>query len=101
MTPFVDAARAEARKRVTNRLAGRFSVAELIGWFVAGAVWARDRLAEQEPSDAEVEAVAVAICAGEGAGDLYSWGPSTQERFRETARAALREAARIRKEQER
>ena len=54
--PFTDAARTEAESWIGMDLDDHDN-------FVSGAVWARDHLAAQEPTDAEVEAGANAIIA--------------------------------------
>ena len=100
--PFTDAdladyARAEAETRWPQRRTGHY-VQQLA--FVAGAEWAREHLAAQEPTDAEVEAAARVICEGTEAGDLDAWGPETQRRFRSTARAALSAARAARRDEE-
>ncbi|MDN5659016.1 hypothetical protein [Brevibacterium sandarakinum] len=59
---FTTAARAEGQARITAMLEVSGASADIRAWFPAGfekgAVWARDHLAQQEPTDAEVEAAA-------------------------------------------
>ena len=50
---FTEAARAEAAERFPFSEGYEVGVYQRRG-FVAGAAWARDRLAQQEPTDAEV-----------------------------------------------
>lgn len=57
--PFTTAARAEAEKCADLAAAPEdFEYGLIVRDFMAGAVWARAYLASQEPTDAEVEAVA-------------------------------------------
>ena len=77
---FTEAARAEAERvhfpipaHRTPSAVARASVAA----FRDGASWARTYLAAQEPTDAEVEAAAEAICSGEGGCDpCFNWDDS-------------------------
>lgn len=69
--PFTDAATSayEDYVRTPKMNVGTFRdrIAEA---FLAGAMWARDHLAAQEPTDEEVEAAALSILADEGGWDL-------------------------------
>ena len=66
---FTEAARAEAERR--------FDFLSDASCFELGAEWARTHLAAQEPTDAEVEAAAEAICSGEGGCDpCFNWDDS-------------------------
>lgn len=92
---FTDVLHEETQTRY-HREAGTARGA-VVSAFKAGALWARDHLAAQEPTDAEVEAAANAILAFEGEteetahGDLYdaAW---------DHARAALAAARAVRQE---
>ncbi|RCS81837.1 hypothetical protein [Brachybacterium alimentarium] len=57
---FTTAARAEGQSRIAAMLESAGASADIRAWFPAGfekgAEWARDHLAAQEPTDAEVEA---------------------------------------------
>ena len=71
---FTEAARAEGLRLWPGtdfgHLPARFA-------FLDGASWARTYLAAQEPTDAEVEAAAEAICSGEGGCDpCFNWDDS-------------------------
>lgn len=88
---FEDAARAEAEQRV---MGSSLFAHTTRGLLVGMALWARAHLVEQEASDAEVEAAADAILEA-------AFGQELPEAPIDLARAALRAAARIRKEQER
>ena len=63
--PFTDAARAEAERQVPPFEHDEIPPRDLTTWsrtaFRVGAEWARDHLAAQEPTDAEVEAAAGAM----------------------------------------
>ena len=85
--PFTDAARAEAEVQCGNSFD--------LEHFMAGAEWARDHLAAQEPTDAECIAVlnAVTTPLGEEPKD-GEWFPGAIRRCREammSARAARRD----------
>lgn len=101
MTTFEDAARAEAESLFLH--SAEVPSPQELG--VRMALWARDHLAEQEASDAEVEAAARALfietmCGDEYAGELWDESPDDAPRkawHRDLARAALRAAARERR----
>ena len=100
---FTKAAHAEASRRFPSGapVSSRINAEQKAGraGFIGGAAWARDHLAAQEPTNAEVEAAARVICEGTEAGDLAEWGPETQRRFRSTARAALSAARATRRDE--
>lgn len=81
---------------------------ELVLWiWHAGAVWARGMeaaRAAQEPTDAEVEAAAKAICSGEGGCDpCFNWDDSVDggcTYCTRHARAALSAARAARRDEE-
>ncbi|MGP5050204.1 hypothetical protein ACTXI9_01720 [Brachybacterium alimentarium] len=64
---FTTAARAEGQSRIAAMVESAGASADIRAWFPVGfekgAEWARDHLAAQEPTDAEVEAAANAILA--------------------------------------
>ena len=71
--------------------------------FKAGAEWAHDHLAAQEPTDAEVEAAAKAMFDVVSGGLDWNGGhndETTRERFRNMARAALSAARAARRDEE-
>lgn len=81
---FTTAARTEADRRMrADGLVTQASMVRAHG-FTVGAEWARDHLAAQEPTDAEVEAVAGVLAESEDTGSV------------ETARAALSAARKAR-----
>ncbi|UVY83813.1 hypothetical protein NLU66_16625 [Brachybacterium sp. NBEC-018] len=92
-----DHARAEAEARWPQREADHYA-RQLA--FVAGAEWARVYLPQQEPTDAEVEAAATAICSGEnGCDPCFNWDESVKggcTYCTRHARAALRAARDVR-----
>lgn len=68
--------------------------------FRAGAAWARDHLARQEVTDAEVQAGAFAIAVRSE--DIEEWdslSTYSQGQYRNDARAALTAARTVRQEQ--
>lgn len=96
MTTFEDAA----------RKAGPKDWPAVNAAFVDGAVWARDHLAEQEPTEAEARAAGMAIAARvhnepvERIATVYD-ALDRSGSYTDQGREALRAAARIRKEQKR
>ena len=95
--PFTTAARAEAESWIGMDLDDHDN-------FVSGAVWARDHLDAQEPTDAEIEAAAEATCSGEGGCDpCFNWDDSVDggcTYCTRHARAALSAARAARRDEE-
>lgn len=95
---FTEAARAEAAERFRFSEGYESGVYQRRG-FVAGAAWARDRLAQQEPTDAEVLAAlnaqgVVVSPRMHPAPSLDYWGDKPAEAMRAAltaARAARRD----------
>ena len=95
---FTEAARAEAAERFPFSEGYESGVYQRRG-FVAGAAWARDRLAQQEPTDAEVLAAlnaqgVVVSPKMHPAPSLDYWGDKPAEAMRAAltaARAARRD----------
>src|SRR5699024_9800879 len=86
--PFTEAARAEAEVQCGNSFD--------LEHFMAGAEWARDHLAAQEPTDAEVEAAARGLHAALEAVHGTAWddlGKAHRNRWYDLARAALTAAS--------
>ena len=86
----------EVRASVGNALAHRLRVGmsdeEVLMWlWHAGAIYGRDHLAAQEPSDAEVEAAArhMALCDRIDFDDLVRRGHGLAGQYRRQACAAL------------
>ena len=106
---FTDAARAEAERRY-NRIVRRNKTADewldegRASGFTSGAEWARTHLAAQEPTEAECEAAAVAICSGAGGCDpCFNWDDSVDggcTYCTRHARAALSAARATRRDEE-
>ena len=110
--PFTEAARAEAERQYPalnpdaeeltyprSALREHKRSAHVAGWEAA-----RTHLAAQEPTDAEVEAAAVAICSGEGGCDpCFGWDDSVDggcTYCTRHARAALSAARAARRDEE-
>src|SRR5699024_9170089 len=94
--PFTDAARAEAEVQCGNSFD--------LEHFMAGAEWARDHLAAQEPTDAEVEAAARGLHAALEAVHGTAWddlGKAHRNRWYDLARAAVSAARAARRRGER
>lgn len=94
--PFTDAAYAESRQQWLMR--------DQRSAFESGARWAQRYLAAQEPTDAEVEAAADAICSGEnGCDPCFNWDDSVDggcTYCTRHARAALTAARAARRDEE-
>src|SRR5699024_1961164 len=95
--PFTEAARAEAEVQCGNSFD--------LEHFMAGAEWARDHLAAQEPTDAEVEAAARSLWAEAWLNpELHPWDTEATESERRScrreARAALAAARATRRDEE-
>ena len=75
---FTDAARAEAERVARENTPLEYgSIWDAFVDAYAAGLQARDHLAAQEPTDAEVEAAAEAICSGEGGCDpCFNWDDS-------------------------
>lgn len=94
--PFITAARAEAEKRAHLTAACEEFEYLIVRDFMAAVVWARDYLAAQDPTDAEVEAAACALAAErEDIEDFDSLSYRAQEEFRADARLALNAAREV------
>lgn len=95
--PFTEAARAEAEERLTWH---DQQFGSLLDPMVHMAVWARDHLATQGPTDAEVEAVARYLYKTQTGSDLIDTSIYRQDWLR-IARAALEAVAARRDEESR
>ena len=101
---FTDAAGAEAERRY-NRIVRRNKTADewldegRASGFTSGAEWARTHLAAQEPTDAEVLAVARLFYRTQCGHDLLD-GSVYKDRWMNTARAALSAARAARRDEE-
>ena len=98
--PFTDAARAEALRAWVKEPDRMDSIGTLGAHM---AEWARDRLAEQEATDAEVEAAARALAYWDGA-DRWATpeydGEIPESAYRHGARKALSAARAARRDEE-
>lgn len=89
---FTTAATEAARKRLSWH---DMQFGDVMRPMVSMAEWARGHLAQQEPTDAEVEAAAremagaAALIVAAGPKPWEWWTDRNQARFRKTARAAL------------
>ena len=95
---LADYARAEAETRWPQRRTGHY-VQQLA--FVAGAEWAREHLAAQEPTDAEVEAAARTWAeSGPTAAVWEQMAEERREYTRERMHACLSAARAARRDEE-
>lgn len=99
--PFTEAARAEAERRFRFADGYESGVHQRRG-FVAGAAWARDHAAAQEPDEEEVQAAAIGCVKF-----LFLTAPERPwedsevvEQWEPMARIALRSARAVRRDEE-